>query len=61
MVNVLTDFPEVTEMAAGSGSEVYQDVLFGRGLSSTGMVGIFKAGLNPSTGKGLLKQLQTVL
>ena len=37
MVNELADFTEVTEMAAGSGSEVYQALLFGRGISSMGM------------------------
>ena len=27
MVNILTEFPEVTEMAAGGGSEVYRYIL----------------------------------
>ena len=32
-------------MAPGSGSEVYWDLLFGRGLSSMVMGGIFKYGI----------------
>ena len=31
VVNVLTDLPRVTEIAAGSGSEVYRDLLGGGG------------------------------
>ena len=43
-------------MAAGSRSEIYQYLLYGWGLSSMTMVGIFKYGLPKSAGKGLLKQ-----
>ena len=32
-------------MEAGSGSEVYRDILFGSGLSSMGMGGRFKSGI----------------
>ena len=56
MVNALPEFPEVTETTAGIVSEVYQAILFGRGISSMGMGGIFKSGLTPQTGKGLLNQ-----
>ena len=51
MVNLLPDFPEATEMAAGSGSEVYRDFCSARGLSSMGMGGRFKSGLPQSNGK----------
>ena len=47
MDNLLTEFPEVTGMSYGSVSEVYRDILFGRGLSSMGMGGIFKSLLTP--------------
>ena len=43
-------------MANGSGLEVYQALLFGSGLSSSGMRGIFKAGIPQSTENGLLNQ-----
>ena len=56
MVSVLIDFPEVTEISAGSGSEVYQALLFGGGLSSMVMGERFEYGLPLSTEKGLLKQ-----
>ena len=56
MVNVLTEYPGVTEMATGSRSEVYWDLLFGQGLSSTGMSGRLKARLTQSTEKVLLNQ-----
>ena len=42
LVKILIDLSYVTEMASGSSSEVYQDLLFGRVLSSMGMVGKFK-------------------
>ena len=41
----ITDFPEATEMAAGSGPGVYQALLLGLELSSVGMRGRFKYGL----------------
>ena len=49
MVKVLTEFPQVTEMVAGNRSEVYQDILFRRGLSSMVMGDRFKYGLPKST------------
>ena len=55
-VKVLADFPEATEMASGSGSGIQRALLFGRGLSSMGTRGRFKARIAQSTGKGLLKQ-----
>ena len=56
MVKVLTEFSEATEMAAGSRSGVYKDLLCAQGLSSKLMGGIFKAGLPKSSVKVLLKQ-----
>ena len=47
MFNVLTEFPEVTEIAPRSGSEVYRALFFGQGLSSMRMRGRFKSGITP--------------
>ena len=54
MVNVLPDFTKVTEISAGSVSEVYRDILFGRGVLSMVMGGRIKAGVPKSTKKELL-------
>ena len=47
MVNIITDFLEVKNKSAGSGSEVYWTLFWGPGLPSMGMGGIFNAGLPP--------------
>ena len=56
MVKVLNEFSEAKEMAAGIRSGVHQDILCGRGISSKVMGGRFKAGLQKSYVKVLLKQ-----
>ena len=56
VVKVLTNISEATEMAAGSRSGVYQDLLCWWGLSSMVMGGRFKVGLPKSSVKGFLKQ-----
>ena len=54
MVKILIEFTYESEMASGSGSGVYQDLLFGLELSSRGMGGRFKYRLPQSTVKWLL-------
>ena len=56
VVKTLPEFTEETEMASGSGSEVYWDLLFRQGLLSIVMGRRFKYGLTPPTRKGLLKK-----
>ena len=55
-LKVITEFLEITEMATVSGSEVFQALLFGKGISYTGMVGIFKAGTSQSNTELFLNQ-----
>ena len=47
MVNVLTEFPEVTKMASGRRLEVYWGLLLGQGLLSIRIGGRFKSGIPP--------------
>ena len=56
MFKVIKESSEATDMAAGSRSGVYKDILCGQGLSSKLMGGIFKAGLPKSSVKVLFKQ-----
>ena len=55
MVNIITEFPEVTEMADGIGLE-YIGIFWGRVISSIVTGGRFRYGLTPSTGKALLNE-----
>ena len=56
MIKLLKEFLDETDMADGSRSGVYWDILFRQVLSSKLMGGVFKAGLSHSSVKGLLKQ-----
>ena len=56
VVKLLTAFPEATEMAVVSRSEVYRALLCRQDLSSMVVVGRCKSGIPNSSVKILLKQ-----